>query len=61
MSKHIYEQRNINAWHEYQALNGQVEFETFMSRHCRVNEWSVNNMPRIIRDYSRMDLIQMGD
>ena len=61
MSEHIYEQRNINAWHEYQALNGQVEFETFMSRHYRVNEWIVNNMPRIQRDYSRMDLIQMGD
>ena len=61
MSEHIYEQRNINAWHEYQALNGQVNFETFMSRHYRVNEWIVNNMPRIQRDYSRMDLIQMGD
>ena len=61
MSEHIYEERNLNAWHEYQALNGQVDFETFMSRHVRVNEWIVNNMPRIQRDYSRMDLIQMGD
>ena len=44
MSEHIYEQRNLNAWHEYQTLNGQVNFETFMARHVRVNEWIVNHM-----------------
>ena len=45
MSEYIYEERNLNAWHEYQALNGQVDFETFMSRHVRVNEWIVSQMP----------------
>ena len=44
MSEHIYEERNLSAWHEYQTLNGQVNFETFMARHVRVNEWIVNNM-----------------
>ena len=44
MSEHIYEERNLSAWHAYQTLNGQVNFETFMARHVRVNEWTVNNM-----------------
>ena len=44
MSEHIYEERNLSAWHEYQALNGSVNFETFMARHVRVNEWIVNHM-----------------
>ena len=64
MSEHIYEQRNINAWHEYQALNGQVEFETFMSRHYRVNEWIVAQMPTgncLENKFSKMDLVQIGD
>ena len=45
MSEYIYEQRNINAWNEYQTLNGRVDFETFMARHVRVNEWIVAQMP----------------
>ena len=44
MSEHIYEERQFDAWHDYQTLNGQVDFETFMARHVRVNEWIVSNM-----------------
>ena len=44
MSEYIYEQRNFNAWNEYVALNGRVDFETFMARHVRVNEWIVDQM-----------------
>ena len=44
MSEYIYEQRNFNAWNEYVALNGRVDFETFMARHVRVNEWIVGQM-----------------
>ena len=32
MSEHIYEERQFDAWHDYQTLNGQVDFETFMAR-----------------------------
>ena len=60
MSEHIYEQRNLNAWHEYQTLNGQVNFETFMARHVRVNEWIVNQMKPSSK-FAEMDLIQAGD
>ena len=45
MSEHIYEQRQFDAWNEYQALNGQVDFESFMARHVRVNEWIIDQMP----------------
>ena len=44
MSEHIYEERQFDAWHDFQTLNGQVDFETFMARHVRVNEWIVRNM-----------------
>mgnify|MGYP003137503909 CR=1 FL=1 len=60
MSEHIYEQRNFNAWNAYVALNGRVNFETFMARHVRVNEWIVSQM-KTPTDFSQMDLIQAGD
>ena len=44
MSEYIYEQRQMDAWHEYQSFGGQVDFETFYARHVRVNEWIVNHM-----------------
>ena len=64
MSEHIYEQRNFNAWNAYVALNGRVDFETFMARHVRVNEWIVDQMPtgnNLENKFSKMDLIQAGD
>ena len=64
MSEHIYEQRQMDAWHEYQSFGGQVDFETFYARHVRVNEWIVAQMPTgncLENKFSKMDLIQAGD
>ncbi|MAH47305.1 hypothetical protein CMI37_15885 [Candidatus Pacearchaeota archaeon] len=62
MTEYIYEQRNLNAWHEYQTLNGQVDFESFMARHYRVNEWIVSQMPKWAKNkFAQMDLVQAGD
>ena len=44
MSEHIYEQRQMDAWHAYIAKGGKINFETFYARHVRVNEWIVNQM-----------------
>ena len=52
MSEHIYEQRQHDAWHSYNELRDsrndwvsfRVNYETFMARHVRVNEWLVSNM-----------------
>ena len=60
MSEHIYEQRQMNAWHSYTAKGGQVNFESFMARHVKVNEWIVNQMKPASK-FARMDLIQAGD
>ena len=60
MSEHIYEQRNLNAWHSYTAKGGQVSFESFMTRHVRVNEWIVAQM-KPMGKFAQMDLIQAGD
>ena len=64
MSEYIYEQRQFDAWNEYQALNGQVDFESFMARHVRVNEWIIDQMPTgncLENKFTKMDLIQAGD
>ncbi len=73
MSDHIYENRQLALWHEYEALNGRVSFDAFMERHPRVNAWIVNLMRdhgRLPADVDRsesakrfaeMDLIQAGD
>ena len=44
MSEHIYENRQLALWHEYDQLNGRVTFDAFMERHVRVNAYSVNLM-----------------
>ena len=60
MSEHIYEQRQMSAWHAYTAKGGKVDFETFYARHVKVNEWIVNQMKPISK-FANMDLIQAGD
>ena len=60
MSEHIYEQRQMDAWHSYTAKGGQVSFESFMARHFRVNEWIVDQM-KPTGKFAQMDLIQAGD
>ena len=73
MSDHIYENRQLTLWEEYEALNGRVSFDAFMERHVNVNAYIVNLMRdhgRLPADVDRsesakrfaeMDLIQMGD
>ncbi len=73
MSDHIYENRQLALWAEYEALNGRVSFDAFMERHVNVNAYIVNLMRdhgRLPADVDRsesakrfaeMDLIQMGD
>ncbi len=73
MSEHIYENRQLALWHEYDQLNGRVSFDAFMERHVNVNAWIVNLMRtqgRLPADIDRsesakrfaeMDLIQAGD
>ncbi len=73
MSDHIYENRQLALWAEYDQLNGRVSFEAFMERHVNVNAYIVNLMRdhgRLPADVDRsesakrfaeMDLIQMGD
>ncbi len=73
MSDHIYENRQLTLWVEYEALNGRVSFDAFMERHVNVNAYIVNLMRdhgRLPADVDRsesakrfaeMDLIQMGD
>jgi len=57
MSEYLYERRQFDAWHEYVAQNGRVDFETFMARHVRVNEWIVANMRQ---SYNAEDFIFLG-
>ena len=73
MSEHLYENRQLALWHEYEALNGRVSFDAFMERHVNVNAYVVN----LMRDHGRlpahidrsesakkfdeMDLVQVGD
>ena len=73
MSEHIYENRQLALWHEYDQLNGRVNFEAFMERHVNVNAWIVNLMRtegRLPADVDRSesakrfaerDLIQDGE
>ena len=50
MSGHIYENRQIELWHEYEALDGRVSFDAFMGRHLKSNEWIVN----LMREHGRL-------
>ena len=73
MSEHIYENRQLALWAEYDQLNGRINFEAFMERHVNVNAYIVNLMRtegRLPADLDRsesakrfaeMDLIQAGD
>ena len=73
MSDHIYENRQLSLWDEYEALNGRVSFDAFMERHVNVNAYIVNLMRdhgRLPADVDRsesakrfaeMDLVQVGD
>ena len=73
MSDHIYENRQLSLWDEYEALNGRVSFDAFMERHVNVNAYIVNLMRdhgRLPADVDRsesakrfaeMDLIQDGE
>ena len=73
MSEHIYENRQLALWAEYDQLNGRINFEAFMERHVNVNAYIVNLMRdhgRLPADVDRsesakrfaeMDLIQAGD
>ena len=73
MSEHIYENRQLALWAEYDQLNGRISFEAFMERHVNVNAYIVNLMRdhgRLPADVDRsesakrfaeMDLIQAGD
>ena len=51
MSEHIIENRQLALWHEYDQLNGRVNFEAFMERHVNVNAWIVN----LMREHGRLD------
>ena len=73
MSEHIYENRQLALWHEYDQLNGRVSFDAFMERHVRVNAYIVNLMrtqgrlpaemdrSESAKRFAEMDLIQAGD
>ena len=73
MSDHIYENRQLALWVEYEALNGRVSFDAFMERHVNVNAYIVNLMrdhgrlpadvdrSESAKKFAEMDLIQMGD
>ena len=73
MSDHIYENRQLTLWVEYEALNGRVSFDAFMERHVNVNAYIVNLMrdhgrlpadvdrSESAKKFAEMDLIQMGD
>ena len=50
MSEHIYENRQLALWHEYDQLNGRVTFDAFMERHVNVNAWIVN----LMREHGRL-------
>ncbi len=73
MSDHIYENRQLSLWDEYDQLNGRISFEAFMERHVNVNAYIVNLMrtqgrlPAEIdrsesaKRFAEMDLIQDGE
>ena len=50
MSEHIYENRQLELWHEYETLNGRVSFDAFMERHINVNAYIVN----LMRNHGRL-------
>ena len=73
MSEHVYENRQLALWHEYDQLNGRVTFDAFMERHYKVNAYIVNLMKKegplpdsidrseSAKRFAEMDLVQMGD
>ena len=47
MSDHIYEARKMDLWFEYADLGGKVDFETFMERDLRTNEYILKVFRRL--------------
>ena len=73
MSEHIYENRQLALWAEYDQLNGRISFEAFMERHVNVNAYIVNLLKKFgtvsaeidrsesAKRFAEMDLMQVGD
>ena len=47
MSDHVYEARKMDLWFEYADLGGKIDFEKFMERDLRTNEYILKVFRRL--------------